>query len=55
MIFQRNRRTEQRHDTVAHDLINRALVAMHRFDHPLEYRVEQLAGLLGVAFCEQLH
>jgi hypothetical protein len=49
------RRAEQRHDAVAHDLVHRALEPVHRLHHVLEYRVEQLPPLLGVAVGEQLH
>src|SRR5262245_5494856 len=49
------RRAEERHDAVAHDLIDGALVVMDRFHHPFEDRVEKLAGLLGISVDEQLH
>ena len=50
-----DRRAEQRHDPVAHHLVDRALVVMDGLHHPLEDRVEELARLLGVAVGEQLH
>jgi len=46
---------EERHDPVAHDLVDRALVAVHGLHHSLEDRVEELAGFLGIAVGEQLH
>jgi len=49
------RRAEERHDPIAHDLVHRALVAVHGFHHPLENRVEELARFLGVPVGEQLH
>ena len=49
------RRAEQRHDPVAHDLVDRALVAVDRFHHVLEHRIEELARLLGIAVGEQFH
>ena len=49
------RRAEQRHDAVAHHLVDRALVAVDGLHHPLEDRVEELARLLGIAVGEQLH
>ena len=55
VVLVRQRRPEQRHDAVAHDLVHRALVAMHRFHHPLEDRVEQPPRFLGIAIGEQLH
>ena len=49
------RRAEERHDPVAHDLVDGALVAVDGLHHVLEHRVEQLARLLGIAVGEQLH
>ena len=51
----RDRRPEQCHDAVAHDLIHGALVVMHGGDHALQHRVEELPGLLGIAVGQQLH
>jgi hypothetical protein len=50
-----HRRAEQRHDPVAHDLVDRALVAVDGLHHPLEHRVQELGGLLGVPVGQQLH
>ncbi len=55
MVLVGEGRPEQRHDAVAHDLVDGALVAVHRFHHPLEHRIEELARLFGVAVGEQLH
>jgi hypothetical protein len=55
VILVGQRRAEQRHDPVAHHLIDRALVAMDGFHHPLEHRIENLARLLGIAIGEELH
>ena len=55
MIFMRERGPEQRHDPVAHNLVDGAFVAMDGLHHPLEDWVEELARLLGVAVGEQLH
>ena len=55
MILVGQRRAEQRHDAVAHDLVDGALVAVDRLHHPLEHRVEELPRLLGIAVGEQLH
>jgi hypothetical protein len=49
VILVGERRAEQRHDPVAHDLIHRTLVTVDGLHHPFEHRVEQLASLLGVA------
>jgi len=46
---------EEGHDAVAHDLVDGALVAMHRFHHPLEHRIEKLARFLGIAVGQELH
>ena len=55
MVLMGNRRPEQGHDAIAHDLIHGALVAVHRRHHAFEHRVEQLPRLLGVAVGQQLH
>ena len=55
VILVGERRAEQRHDAVAHDLVHRALVAVDGLHHPLEHGVEDFARLLGVAVGEQLH
>ncbi len=39
-------------DPVAHDLVDGAFIAVHRFHHVLEHRIEDLSGLLGVAVGE---
>ena len=51
----RDRRAKQRHDAIAHHLVDGALVAVHGLHHAFEHRVEELAGLLGVAVGQQLH
>ncbi len=53
MVFVGERRAEQRHDSVAHDLIHRALVAMDGVHHAFKDRVEQLARLFWVTVGEQ--
>ena len=47
-----DRRAEQRHDPIAHDLVDGALVAVDRLHHPLEHGIEQLPRLLGIAVGE---
>jgi class 3 adenylate cyclase len=39
---------EERHDPVAHHLVDGALVTMDRFHHMLEDRIEKLARLFGI-------
>ena len=55
MILVRDGRAKQRHDAVAHHLVDRALIAVHGLHHALEHRVEELAGLFGIAVGQQLH
>ena len=55
MVLVGDRRAEERHDAVAHHLVDGALVAVDGLHHPLEDGVEELAGLLGIAVGEQLH
>jgi hypothetical protein len=55
VILVGKRRPEQRHDPVAHDLVDGALVPVDRLHHPLEDRVEELPRVLGVTVGEQLH
>ncbi len=47
--------TEECHDAVAHHLVDGPLVAVDRFHHVFEHRVEELPGLLGIAIREELH
>ena len=49
------RRAEQRHDAVAHHLVDGALVPVHGLHHVLEDGIQERAGLLGIAVGEQLH
>jgi hypothetical protein len=55
VILMRERGAEQRHDAVAHDLIDRALVVVHGFHHAFEDGIEDLARLFRIAIGEQLH
>ena len=55
VVLVRDGRAEERHDPIAHDLIDGALVAVNRLHHVLQHRVEELACLLRVAVGEQLH
>ena len=54
MILVCDRRSEQSHDAIAHDLVDHALVAMHGLHHPFNNGIEQLAPLFGVSVGEQL-
>src|SRR5262245_28109408 len=55
MILVGQRRPKERHDPVAHDLVDSALVAMDGLHHSFEDGVEDLARLLGIPVGEQLH
>jgi hypothetical protein len=55
VVLMGERRTEQRHDPVAHDLVDSTLVVVHCFHHAFEHRVEDLARLFRVALREQFH
>ena len=55
MVLVGHRRPEQGHDAVAHDLVDRALVPMHRLDHPLQDRLQEPLRVLRVAPPQQLH
>src|SRR5215510_4047493 len=55
MILVGEWRAKQRHNPVAHHLVDRALVTMDRVHHTFEHGIEKLARLLGIAVGEQLH
>ena len=55
MVFMGQGGTKQRHDAVAHDLVDGPLVAMHRGHHVFQDRIEELPGLLGVALGQEFH
>jgi hypothetical protein len=55
MVLVGERRPEESHDPVAHDLVYRAFVAVDGLHHALEDGVQELAGLLWVAVGEQFH
>ncbi len=55
MILVGQRCAEQRHDPVAHDLVDGPLVAVDRFHHAFEDGIQELARLLGVPIGEELH
>jgi hypothetical protein len=46
---------EQRHNPVAHHLVDGAFVVMDGLHHPLQDRVEDLARLLGITVGEEFH
>jgi len=55
VILVGQRRAEERHDSITHHLVHRALVAMDSFHHQLEDGIEEPARLLGIAIGQKLH
>jgi hypothetical protein len=55
MVLLRDGRTEERHDAIAHHLVDGALVAMDGLHHAFEDGIENFASFLGIAVSEQLH
>ena len=54
MVFVGNRGTEQCHDAVPHDAGNCALIAVHRFHHAVDHRIEQPIRFFRVQIGDQL-
>jgi hypothetical protein len=50
-----DRRAKQRHDPVAHHLVDGTFEAVNGLHHVFEDRIKQLAGFLRVAVGKQLH
>jgi len=46
---------EEGHNTVPPNLVDRTFVVVNCFHQPNDDRVQELAGLLGIAIGEQLH
>jgi hypothetical protein len=55
VIFVGERRPEERHDAVAHHLVDGPLVAVDGLHHVLEDWIKELSRLLGVPVGGQLH
>ena len=55
MILVRERRAEEGHDPVAHDLVDGALVVVDGFHHVLEDRIEEPPRFFRIAVREELH
>ena len=55
VVFVRQRRAEEGHDPVAHDIVHRALVPVNGFDHAFHHAFQELARLLGIAVGDELH
>ena len=55
MILVGDRRAEEGHNSVAHNPVHGAFVAVDCLDHAFEHRVEELLRILRVAVSKQLH
>ena len=55
MILMRQGRAKQRHDAVAHHLVDGAFVTVHGGHHPFQHGIEELAGVLRIALGQQFH
>jgi hypothetical protein len=55
VILVGQRRAEECHEAVAHDLVDRTLIAMDGFHHELKHWVENLPSFFGIAVGEELH
>ena len=55
MILVGDRGAEQGHDSIAHNPVHGALVAVDRLNHAFEHGVEELLRVLRVAISKQLH
>jgi hypothetical protein len=55
MVLVGERSTKQSHDSITHDMVDGALEAVNGLHHMIENGIEELSGLLGVAFREQFH
>ena len=54
MVLVGDRRSEERHDAVASDLVHGPLVVVNRFHHTLDDPIEDLLRLLRIAACHEL-
>ena len=55
MIFVSQRCAKERHNAVAHNLVNRAFITVNCFRHMFENRVEKFPRVLRITVCKQLH
>ena len=55
VVLMRQGSAKQRHNAIAHDLIDRALIAMHGGHHAFQHRIEELPGFLRVTVSEEFH
>jgi hypothetical protein len=55
VILQCERRTEQRHDPVAHHSIDGTIASVNGLHHALEHRIQDAPRFLWVAIRKQFH
>jgi hypothetical protein len=55
VVLVRHGGAEDRHDAIAHHLIDRSFVPVDGLHHPFEDGIEELSGLLGIPVGEQFH
>jgi hypothetical protein len=55
MVLMCNRRTEKGHDPVTKHLVYGAFIAVNRFHHKTEDRVQEFPGLFGSSIGDQFH
>jgi hypothetical protein len=50
-----DRRAEQGHNAIAHDLVDGAFIAMDRRHHAFQHRIQELPGVLGITVGQEFH
>ena len=55
MVLMRQWRPKERHDAIAHHLVDGALIAMDGRHQAFQHRVQELSGLLRITIGQQLH
>src|SRR5262245_51788804 len=55
MILMRQRRAEERHDPIAHDLVDRTLIPMDSLHHVLKDWIKEFACIFPITISQQLH
>jgi hypothetical protein len=54
-VFGNDRCPKERHDAVAHDLVDGAFITVHGRHHALQDRIEELPGLFRVTLRQEFH
>ena len=55
MVLMRQGCPKERHDAIAHHLVDRTLIPMHGRHHPLQHGIEEAPGLFGIALRQEFH